>query len=76
MNLKKLERYLRINLLGPGPHFIKKDLLGCGITKVEKHWCIPSAARMPHVLGSENKVLGIILLPYFCRLPRSNYRAE
>jgi hypothetical protein len=26
-------------LLGPGPHFIKKDLLGCGITKVEKHWC-------------------------------------
>jgi len=28
MNLKKLERYLRVNLLGPGR----------GLTKVEKHW--------------------------------------
>jgi len=32
-------------------------------------WCIPSATHMPHVLRSENKVLGISLLPYFCRLP-------
>ena len=24
MNLKKLERYLRVNLLGPGPHLTKK----------------------------------------------------
>ena len=24
MNLKKLERYLRVNLLGPGPRLIKK----------------------------------------------------
>jgi len=39
MNLKKkLERYLPVNLLGPGPHLIKKkNLSGCGLTKVEKH---------------------------------------
>ena len=24
MNLKKLEGYLRVNMLGPGPHLIKK----------------------------------------------------
>jgi len=24
MNLQKLERYLRVNLLGPGPRLIKK----------------------------------------------------
>ena len=37
---KKLERYLRINLLGPGPRLIKKELPGRGLTKVEKHWSI------------------------------------
>jgi len=25
MNLKKMERYLRVNLLGPGPRLIKKN---------------------------------------------------
>ena len=39
MNLKKLERYLRVDFLGPGPRLIKKkNLPGPGITKVEKHW--------------------------------------
>ena len=39
INLKKLERYLRVNLLGPGPRLIKKNNLpGRGLTKVEKHW--------------------------------------
>jgi len=28
MNLKKLERYLRVNLLGPGPRLIKKGFTG------------------------------------------------
>jgi len=37
MNLKKLEKYLRVNLLGPGPRLIKKNLPGRGLTKVEKH---------------------------------------
>ena len=36
--LKKLERYLRVNLLGPGTRLIKKNLPGRGLTKVEKHW--------------------------------------
>jgi len=30
-------------LLGPGPLLIKKDLPGRGLTKVEKHWNIPSS---------------------------------
>jgi len=39
MNLKNLERYLRVHFLGPGPRFIKKkNLPGRGLTKVEKHW--------------------------------------
>ena len=41
--LKKMERYLRVNLLGPGPRLIyikKKNLSGRGLTKVEKHWYI------------------------------------
>jgi hypothetical protein len=37
---KKLERYLRVNLLGPGPRLMKKNLPGHGLTKVEKHWSI------------------------------------
>jgi len=37
MNLKKLEIYLGVNLLGPGPRLIKKTLPGRGLTKVEKH---------------------------------------
>jgi len=38
MNLKKMERYLRVNLLGPGPRLIKQKLPGRGLTEVEKHW--------------------------------------
>jgi hypothetical protein len=38
MHFKKLESYLRLNLLGPGPRLIKKNLPGRGLAKVEKHW--------------------------------------
>ena len=34
---KKLERYLRVNLLGPGPRLMKKNLPGRGLTKVERN---------------------------------------
>ena len=34
-----MERYLRVNLLGPGPRLMKKKNLPCrDITKIEKHW--------------------------------------
>ena len=37
--IKKLESYLRVNLLGPSPRLMKKkNLPGRGLTKVEKHW--------------------------------------
>jgi len=35
--LKKMERYLRVNLLGPGPRLMKKNLPGRGLTKVQKY---------------------------------------
>ena len=46
MNLKKLERYLPVNLLVPGPRLIKKkkNLPGRGLTKVEKY----SSTRLEH----------------------------
>jgi len=37
--LKEMERYLRVNLLVPGPRLMKKkNLPGRGLTKVAKHW--------------------------------------
>jgi hypothetical protein len=42
--LKKiLERYLQVNLLGPGGALVleKKNLPGRGLTKVEKHYSRP-----------------------------------
>jgi hypothetical protein len=43
----KLERYLRVNLLGPGPSSYKKNYLpGRGLTKVGKHSNIPSAVSV------------------------------
>jgi len=36
--LKKMERCLRVNLLGSAPRLMKKDLPGRGFTKVEKKY--------------------------------------
>jgi len=47
-----MERYLRVNLLGPGPRLIKKNLPGCGLTKVEKH-CSMWIARLMLIRGLE-----------------------
>ena len=30
---KKMERYLQVNLLGPCPRLMKKNLPGCGLKK-------------------------------------------
>ena len=56
MNLKKLERYLRVNLLGPGPRVIKKVLPDRGLTKVEKHCLSPRGHwdRCHHSLTERN----------------------
>ena len=40
-NKHKMERYLRVDLLGPSPRLLlkkKKNLPGRGLTEVEKHW--------------------------------------
>ena len=63
MNLKKMERYLRVNVLGPGPRLIKKKkkLPGRGLTKVEKHWSIAhiemkSGPEFSHILAQVSKI--------------------
>ena len=33
MNLKKLERYLRVNLLGPGPRLLKKRIYRAAVSQ-------------------------------------------
>ena len=44
--LKIFERYLRVNLLGPGPRLIKKKKLpGRGLTKLEKHCSVAQDYR-------------------------------
>ena len=40
MNLKNLEKYLQVNLLGAGPRLIKKNLLDRGLTEFEKNCSI------------------------------------
>ena len=35
--LKKLERYLRVNLSGPGPRLMEKEFTVARSNKVEKH---------------------------------------
>jgi len=35
-----MERYLRVNVLGPDPRLMKEYLPGCSLTVVEKIWSI------------------------------------
>ena len=35
--IKKMERYLLVHLLGPSPCLMKKEFTGRGLTNVEKH---------------------------------------
>jgi hypothetical protein len=44
---KKLERYLLVNLLEPGPRLIKKEFTGPQYQKVEKHCSILSLTSAP-----------------------------
>ena len=41
-----MEKYLRINMLGQSPRRMKKNLPGCGLTKVEKNVLEDYAARV------------------------------
>ena len=53
MHLKKLERYLRVNLLGPGHRLIKKNLPGRGLTNVDKHWARLACKKKNPVFARE-----------------------
>ena len=52
MKLRKLERYLIVYLLGPGPHLMKKNLPGRGLKKVEKQWTSGLGVRL--LAGAED----------------------
>jgi hypothetical protein len=42
-----MEKYLRVNFLGPGPCLMKKEFTGRGLTKIEKHWRKRLLPEMP-----------------------------
>jgi hypothetical protein len=49
-----MERYLRVNMLGPGPSsYKKKNFSGRGLTKVEKLWPRGGADQENPILMSE-----------------------
>ena len=54
--LKKIERYLLVNLLGPGPRLMKKELPGRGLTKVETQCCGDYQNTMLWRLSKHNAV--------------------
>ena len=58
--LKKMERYLRVNLLGPDPRLMKKEFTCRGLTKVEKHW-------------ARKYILNICSVPLLCPINTSVY---
>ena len=47
MNLKKLERYLRVNLLEPGPHLIKKIIYRATVSQRLRNTALDSSEVRP-----------------------------
>ena len=72
MDLKKLERYLRVNLLGLGPRLIKKEFLGRGLTKIEKLYSsrYVSTNKCSSIVGCSCYIFSSIVI----RTPNGNFR--
>jgi len=51
-------------LLGPGPCLMKKDLPGCGLTKVEKQWAILFIAYLFMIINKHARKS--IHCPFYC----------
>ena len=47
MNLKNLEIYLRVNLLGPGPRLMKKEFTRPGVSQRLRHTALVSNRTGP-----------------------------
>ena len=47
-----MERYLRVNLLGPGPRRMKKEFTGPRSHKFEKHWTLDYMELYIHALNT------------------------
>ena len=45
MNLKKLERYLRVNLLGPGPRLMKKRIYRAAVSQRLRNTAVGHTVR-------------------------------
>jgi len=67
MNLKKLERYLRINLLGPGPRLLKKRIYRAAVAQRLRNTAVRDTRNrkrnltcvgdlVSHILGSKRYV--------------------
>jgi len=54
MNLKKMERHLRVNLLGPGPRLMKKEFTG---PRPHKGWeTLPYSINWPVFITEKESV--------------------
>jgi hypothetical protein len=65
MNLKKLERYLRVNLLGPGPSSYKKIIYRAMITQRLGNTALHvSGVKRPSSGGTTLPIFGVISVQF------------
>ena len=80
---KKLERYLRVYLLGLGPRLMKKNLPGRGLTMVEKRYSKPYLLKIcfnlcshpclkSHIFPHKNPT-GTSPFPSTCHMPHPSH---
>ena len=55
MNLKKLERYLRVNLLGPGPLLIKKRIYRAAVSQRLRNTAVEHCSQGIPTHGASSK---------------------
>jgi len=68
MNLKKMERYLQVNLLGPGPRLMKKRIYWAVVSQRLRNtgldWSADFQSLAAHALGNIGQPsVGIICFP-------------
>jgi len=69
MNFKKIERYLRVNLLGPGPRFVKKRIYRAAVSQRlrntgvrDVHTTLLSGCELAEHLRREGRDVPIVLV--------------
>jgi hypothetical protein len=74
MNSKKLESYLRVNLLGPA---LVLNLLGRGLTKAEKHWfSVSTVVRCGQTDRQTYMTMLIVVSRNFANAPKNSFHSS